>query len=179
MSGLGLDRTLTRDGPPAAVYSKARRRGLNRLWRLRGILVWGKVFVCRRIYGMDIHPTVEVSLSARLDRTFPVGVHIAQASYIAFDACILTHDRTRGLYSHTWIGRNCFVGARAMVLPGVTIGDGVIVAAGAIVTRDVPSACIVAGNPARVIRKNVEVGAYGRLVEADRTEADLARRGLT
>ena len=50
------------------------------------------------------------------------------------------------------IGDGTWVGARAMVLPGVTIGRRVVVAAGAVVTRDVPDEVLVAGNPARVVR---------------------------
>ena len=44
----------------------------------------------------------------------------------------------------------------AIILPGVTVGDGAIVAAGAVVTRDVPAKCMLAGFPARVIKENVE-----------------------
>ncbi|MBK6846057.1 MAG: acyltransferase [Proteobacteria bacterium] len=51
------------------------------------------------------------------------------------------------------IGSDCWFGRRAMVLPGVTIGDGCVVAAGAIVTRDVPPMSVVAGIPARVIKQ--------------------------
>jgi len=49
------------------------------------------------------------------------------------------------------IGSNCFIGARSIVLKGVTIGDGAVVGAGAVVTKDVPAGTIVAGNPARVV----------------------------
>ena len=50
------------------------------------------------------------------------------------------------------IGDGCWLGTRSMVLPGVTIGRRVVVAAGAVVTRDVPDDVLVAGNPARVVR---------------------------
>jgi acetyltransferase-like isoleucine patch superfamily enzyme len=50
------------------------------------------------------------------------------------------------------IGNGTWVGARAIVLPGVTIGSRVMVGAGAVVTRDVPDDVLVAGNPARVVR---------------------------
>jgi acetyltransferase-like isoleucine patch superfamily enzyme len=49
------------------------------------------------------------------------------------------------------IGNDVWIGTRAIVLPGVTIGDGAVVGSGAIVTRDVPAWAIVAGSPARVI----------------------------
>jgi acetyltransferase-like isoleucine patch superfamily enzyme len=51
--------------------------------------------------------------------------------------------------NHVWIGMN------ATVLKGVSIGDGAIIAAGAIVTKDVPAGCMVAGVPARIIKENV------------------------
>ena len=51
------------------------------------------------------------------------------------------------------IGDGCWIGARAILLPGVTLGKRVLVAAGAVVTRDVPDDSLVAGNPARVVRQ--------------------------
>lgn len=54
------------------------------------------------------------------------------------------------------IGKNVWIGNRAMILKGVTIGDGAIVAAGAIVTKDVLAGSIVAGTPAKVLKKDVK-----------------------
>jgi acetyltransferase-like isoleucine patch superfamily enzyme len=54
-------------------------------------------------------------------------------------------QRPVALLDHSWIG------ARAIILPGVTVGEGAIVAAGAVVSRDVPPYAIVGGNPAQVI----------------------------
>lgn len=53
------------------------------------------------------------------------------------------------------IGDNVWIGARATILKGVTIGNGSIIAAGAIVTKDVPSKCLMGGNPAKIIKENV------------------------
>jgi acetyltransferase-like isoleucine patch superfamily enzyme len=50
------------------------------------------------------------------------------------------------------IGDNVWIGRSAIILPGVTIGDNAVVAAGAVVTKDVEEATLVAGNPARVVR---------------------------
>lgn len=50
---------------------------------------------------------------------------------------------------------NVWIGCRAMILKGVTIGEGAVVAANAVVTKDVPPHTLVAGNPAKVIRENV------------------------
>ena len=54
------------------------------------------------------------------------------------------------------IGKNVWIGSNATVLPGVSIGDGAIVAAGAVVTKDVPENTIVGGVPAQVMRKLCE-----------------------
>ncbi len=162
-----------------APQAKARRRGLNRLRSLRRLLVEARRLICTRIWGMDIDPTAEFSLSAKFDRTFPIGVHVGPNSYVAFEARILTHDMTRGLYLHTRVGANCFIGGRSLILPGVEIGDGCVVGAGSVVTKSVPPRSLVAGNPARVLRSDIEVGAFGRFKDADDTEASLAQAGLT
>lgn len=163
---------------PEPPLKKARKRGLNRLGALRNVFVEARRLMLTRVWGMDIHPTAQFSLSAKFDKTFPIGVHVGAQSYVAFESRILTHDRTRGLYLHTRIGRNCFVGGRSLILPGVEIGDNCVIGAGSIVTKSVPPRCIVAGNPARVLRENIEVGAYGRFLDADATEARLAEEGL-
>jgi acetyltransferase-like isoleucine patch superfamily enzyme len=138
-------------------------RSLNKLRWLRRSLVGTKRLVYTRVWGMDIHPTATFSLSAKFDKTFPRGIHVGERSYVALEAIVLAHDMTRAKKTHTRIGRHCFVGAGAIVLPGVTVGDGSIVAAGAVVTRDVPPGSIVAGSPAKVIRSGITVGPYGRL----------------
>jgi acetyltransferase-like isoleucine patch superfamily enzyme len=53
---------------------------------------------------------------------------------------------------HTTVGRGASIGAGAVILPGVQIGERAMVGAGAVVTRDVPSDVVVVGNPARVVR---------------------------
>lgn len=54
------------------------------------------------------------------------------------------------------IGDRVWIGDKATILPGVTIGEGCVVAANAVVTKDVPSYCVVAGNPARIVKSNSE-----------------------
>jgi maltose O-acetyltransferase len=72
---------------------------------------------------------------------------------------LIAHDAsTKRILGYSKIGMieikdNCFIGDSALILPRVTIGPGSIVGAGAVVTKDVPPATIVAGNPARIISK--------------------------
>ena len=51
------------------------------------------------------------------------------------------------------IGRNCWIGAGAMILPGVTVGDNVVIGAGSVVTKDIPDGVVAVGTPCRVLRK--------------------------
>lgn len=51
------------------------------------------------------------------------------------------------------IGKNCWIGAGAIILPGITIGDNVVVGAGSVVTKDLPDNVVAVGNPCRVLRE--------------------------
>jgi acetyltransferase-like isoleucine patch superfamily enzyme len=146
---------------------------LNKLSWLRNLLVAIKRLACVKVLGMNIHPTAQLSLRCKLDKTFPKGVHIGAYAYVASGAHILAHDRTRGLYVHTFIGKHTFVGTNSIILPGVRIGDHCVIGAGSIVTKDIPSGSVVAGNPAHVIRSGVVLGRYGRFEDADATEHRL------
>ena len=50
------------------------------------------------------------------------------------------------------IGKNCWIGAGSVILPGITIGDNTVIGAGSVVTKDIPDNAIAVGNPCRVIR---------------------------
>jgi acetyltransferase-like isoleucine patch superfamily enzyme len=114
-----------------------------------------------RIWKMELGEGVSISLSARLDKTNPRGIHIGKYTTITFGVAILAHDYVNGIDRDVRIGDNCFIGAHAIILPGVTIGDGCIVAAASVVARDVPGGCLVSGNPARVVEQNVKTTHYG------------------
>lgn len=115
-------------------------------------------------YGMHIDKSARVSFGAKLDKTYPRGIHVGAESYIASGAIIFSHDFSRGLHKDTHIGKRCFVGANAIILCGIKIGDEVIIGSGSIVTKDVPANCIVAGNPAKIIKEGIRTKKYGQLI---------------
>ena len=88
------------------------------------------------------------------------GITIGDDTFLAPHVQLITEnhgimpDRRRFLTSNSIvIGRNVWIGAGAIVLPGVTIGDNSVIGAGSVVTKDVESNTVAAGNPARPIRK--------------------------
>lgn len=88
------------------------------------------------------------------------GVSIEDGVMIGPDAALITanhdfKDLNRLQFKPIVIKRGAWIGARAIILPGITVGEGAVVASGAVVTHDVPARTIVGGNPARII-KNVE-----------------------
>lgn len=117
------------------------------------------------LYKMDIHPTARISFGTKLDKTNPRGIHIGEETYLASGSIIFSHDYSRALHCDTVIGKRCFIGANAIIMCGIHIGDSVIVGSGAVVTKDVPSNCIVAGNPARIIKENIQTKKFGQLVQ--------------
>lgn len=115
----------------------------------------------RRIWGMSIGKDSSISLSAKLDYTNPKGVHVGDYSVITLNVVILSHDSLNNRYLDTRVGSRCHIGACSIIYPGVKVGDGCIVAAGSVVSRDIPNNCLVAGNPARIVEKDITTGKWG------------------
>lgn len=101
-----------------------------------------------RVWGMDVHPSAWIAPTALIDRTWPRGIHIGANCVIGEEAVILTHDLTRGIYVDTHIGSGTRIGARAIILPGISVGKNCVISPGALVTRDVPDDHVATGNPA-------------------------------
>ena len=124
---------------------------------IRGIIPW-----YYKLMGVTIHGTVFISHHASIDTTYRGSVTIHDGCYITRDAKLIAHDhsiyRLRRFEEDNGRGRivlreNVFVGSGAIILRNVTVGENSIIAAGAVVTKDVPKNVIVGGNPARVIRQ--------------------------
>jgi acetyltransferase-like isoleucine patch superfamily enzyme len=91
------------------------------------------------------------------------SIEIEDYALIAWNVVLMDSHRLAGESARRWpalakprevhIGRNAWIGFEACVLPGVRIGEGAIVAARAVVAADVPAYSVVAGNPARVVRR--------------------------
>ena len=97
-------------------------------------------------YGVDIAATGLVTIGADC----LIGTHVSIIDNAFHDVV----DRQQVPPPQpVIIGDNVWIGNRAIILPGVTIGDGAVVGAGSVVTRDVAARTVVAGNPARVVRE--------------------------
>lgn len=110
---------------------------------------------------MHIGHNCNISHRAVLDRANPKGIHIGNDTRIMLDVWIVAHDYSRGKEADIWckttIGNNCIIGGRSIILPGVTLGNHVFVAAGSVVTKSFPSNCMIGGNPAKIIRTGIKI----------------------
>ena len=130
-----------------------------------------------RLTGKPVDETVAVfpPFSADFGRNITLGKRVFINSGCRFqdqggisigDDCLIGHNAVLATLNHDLspsrradmhpapitLGRNVWLGSNVTVLPGVTIGDDAVVAAGAVVTKDVPARAVVVGSPARVIR---------------------------
>lgn len=83
-------------------------------------------------------------------------------------------ERTPDMYEHVTIGNDVWMGHNANVMPGVSVGDGAVIAAGAVVTKTVPPYAIVAGVPAKVIRLRFSEKTVERLLRVKWWELELS-----
>lgn len=112
--------------------------------------------------------SVFLSFNVCIDNVFPELVTIGRDVWLCRNVVILAHFNPSE-HQRQWLGDlqtgavviedGAFIGVNAVILPGVRIGTGAVVGAGAVVTHDVPPATVVAGNPARVIKRMDEPAA--------------------
>jgi acetyltransferase-like isoleucine patch superfamily enzyme len=87
-----------------------------------------------------------------------VSINIGEHSMIGdqviiYDSnCHYVNPETPPIEKSVTIGRNVWIGSRAIVLPGVSIGDHAVIGAGSVVTKDIPARCVAVGNSAKVVK---------------------------
>ena len=105
------------------------------------------------IIGENVH-----ILNSYVDPLFLFLISIGNNTTLT-DVKVLAHDASifkelgYTKIGKVTIGNNCFIGAKALILPGVTIGDNVIIGACSVVTKDIPSNSVAVGNPCRVVQR--------------------------
>ena len=111
-------------------------------------------------FGKNIHVSDGVFINACCHFQDHGGVFIGEGSQIGHNVVFATlnHDVRPEMRAYTYpapivLGKRVWVGSNSTILQGVTIGDNSIVAAGAVVTKDVPANTIVGGVPAKIIKK--------------------------
>lgn len=107
-------------------------------------------------FGNDVYANFSLTLVD--DTHIYVGDHTMFAPNVTVATAahpILPELREKALQYNApvHIGKNCWIGAGAIILPGVTIGDNSVIGAGSVVTKDIPSNVVAVGNPCRVMRE--------------------------
>ncbi len=108
-------------------------------------------------------PSAEIGYFVILDNLYPEKVIIDENATVAARSTILSHDEAEAYTGRgpervleTRVRRGAFIGVHCVIMPGVTIGERAIVAAGSVVTKDVPAGATVAGVPARIIKEQLD-----------------------
>ncbi|MEK8132552.1 acyltransferase [Paenibacillus filicis] len=116
-----------------------------------------KRWIYRRILGMKVGEHASFALMVMVDVFFPEKIEVGDNTIIGYNSTILTHEYLIKEYrlGRVRIGSHVMIGANTTILPGVTIGDHAVVAAGSVVYKDVAPYSFVGGNPMRVIREDV------------------------
>ncbi len=142
--------------------------GVNNFWKKREIIA--RTGIPRERFATIVHPTASVSRTAQLGRGVVIFQHVTVTSRVVVGDHVmvlphtaLSHDNVIGAYTsiaggvvlsgNVRVAEACYIGARACVKDGVTLGAGSLVGMGSVVLHDVPENTIVVGNPARALRQ--------------------------
>ncbi|MFX0136353.1 MAG: acyltransferase, partial [Candidatus Hodarchaeota archaeon] len=110
--------------------------------------------------GLTVGKNVTIEHTVMIDTNYPYLIKIGNNCSLAQGVKLLAHDATpfKFLNGHTRLGKieikdNVFIGTDVIILPGVTIGPNVLIAAGSVINKDIPPNSCVAGVPARFYKK--------------------------
>lgn len=136
-------------------------------WRAFVLRAWGAKLGAR----VHVYPDAKVwapwqltmaddaCLGDRAEAYNVAPITLGERAIVSQDAflCTASHDHRDPAFPLTHapikLEARAWIAARSIVLPGITVGEGAVVGAGSVVTRDVAAGCVVAGNPARVVRE--------------------------
>jgi len=182
-----------------------RRRAVPALSRIAADVTLGKgvrihgfvnLYGCEIGDGTQVGAFVEIQKNARIGQRCKISTHAFICEGVTIgDECFIGHhvvfindrypkaanpDGSRQTEADwavvpTRVERRASIGSAAVILCGVTIGEGALVGAGSVVTKDVPPRAVVAGNPARVLRGRAAAGSSAAV--AGRTESSRLTRG--
>lgn len=165
---------------PRGLFADARRsagdrnRGIawlawNYIWRnwflgnLARVSPRGLITVVHRMRGVKIGDDCFIDPNAILETAYPENISIGDDVRVTAGAIIMTHikpphylrdhDLVPTVLKPVFLSDHCFIGVNAVILPGVRVGKAAVVASGAVVSSDVPEFTMVAGNPAKVIKR--------------------------
>ena len=119
--------------------------------------------------GHHVHLGSNVYANAGLKLVDDTHIYIGDCTMLGPNVTLATAGhpidpelRSRGLQYNlpVHIGKNCWLGAGVIVMPGITIGDNTVIGAGSVVTKDIPSGVVAVGNPCKVLR---EVGEHDKI----------------
>jgi acetyltransferase-like isoleucine patch superfamily enzyme len=102
-----------------------------------------------RLMGMKIGRNVYIGYDCFLDSDFAELVTIEDEAVVSFRVIIVAHDWSRRMVSKVLIKKGAFIGAGAIIMPGVTIGENAVIGAGAVISHDIPDGKTYIGNPAK------------------------------
>jgi acetyltransferase-like isoleucine patch superfamily enzyme len=174
---------------PGARIIESRLRGpvfLNRLSQIGPDVVVGKYFgmnencfVARAMVGAYCAIGARTAINPFNHPVDWLSIHEFQYHPRSFDWVpeyneFTRLERTPDLFQHVTIGNDVWTGHNVNILPGVSIGDGVVIGAGSVVTKDVPPYAIVAGAPAQVRRMRFPDGTIERLLRLKWWELELS-----
>ena len=132
--------------------------------RIFGATIHGRPFVHQRAriqvpWNLILHDRAALGDRANIYSLGLIEIHehatVAQEAYVCTGTHAFDTNTLNLITSPIVIGAYAFIGARAFIMPGITIGSNAVVGACSVITRSVDSACIVVGNPGKVIGKKI------------------------
>jgi acetyltransferase-like isoleucine patch superfamily enzyme len=160
------------------VRNSSRRRGMNPLVfmakKLMNFCLFRISFFCpfnnirikfHRWRGVMIGKNVYIGMQCSIDNAYPEYIYIEDNASLAGECLVIAHSNpyrhfqnvTPARVSPVIIKQGVWICVRAVILPGVTIGENAIISAGSVVDSDVPPCSIVAGNPAIIVARNLPI----------------------